>query len=588
MRFTGVSDEHESKMNRSCDRPPPNQAQVDLAQPSSHVRPSAEFDNSRLNKLRALVVSHRYEQVEVGWALKNLLLVICGLIVVRTSLEARPTPSSENAATTVVIHYGPNDSHSHSWVRENQKGVLGMSYFQHASGSYTDGHLLYRTIAPDGFNHIDTVTPGVALEKSVLLYDSLARPHIFVAISDDFDQVVAHYYQSDSGLWQSETIIHFFSEGGKFIYEMSADIGPDYSFHLLLLKSRSNVDSDDFWDAWLDSHLYYVTNASGSWQRELIRGYDMQYTYDFYCKSSCRQDIKVDQFGYVHVIYSQQINGIDDPSRLWYATNKSGTWQHEIALEYDYGSRDDAGWFPSLCLDNNDVPYIACDYIDRVYTHSAYLWKLLLIKRLGYYEWSSEVVTSQGDGYYGTDGRHFTGGLAHLVFDSDNAPHIVFSDIASRHESDGQQRVNVGNIRYAVREGAEWSIRTIYRQPTPDVFFDATEMFGLCLNLSRRTDTTRVIGIEIAITAPFQYTCRLVDLALPKRCCAGTTGNVNGSGITDLADLSALVSYLTGGGCVLPCNAAANIDGTGIVDSADLAALVSYLTSGGCVLPSCP
>ena len=35
-------------------------------------------------------------------------------------------------------------------------------------------------------------------------------------------------------------------------------------------------------------------------------------------------------------------------------------------------------------------------------------------------------------------------------------------------------------------------------------------------------------------------------------CCTGTTGNVNGTGIVDLADLSALVSYLTGGGYVLP------------------------------------
>jgi hypothetical protein len=35
-------------------------------------------------------------------------------------------------------------------------------------------------------------------------------------------------------------------------------------------------------------------------------------------------------------------------------------------------------------------------------------------------------------------------------------------------------------------------------------------------------------------------------------CCVGVTGNVNVVGIVDLADLSALVSYLTGGGYVLP------------------------------------
>ena len=71
-------------------------------------------------------------------------------------------------------------------------------------------------------------------------------------------------------------------------------------------------------------------------------------------------------------------------------------------------------------------------------------------------------------------------------------------------------------------------------------------------------------------------------------CCIGTTGNVNMTGIVDLGDLSALVSYLTGGGYVLPCTPEANVNNTGIVDLGDLSALVSYLTGGGYVLPTCP
>jgi hypothetical protein len=71
-------------------------------------------------------------------------------------------------------------------------------------------------------------------------------------------------------------------------------------------------------------------------------------------------------------------------------------------------------------------------------------------------------------------------------------------------------------------------------------------------------------------------------------CCVGTTGNVNMVGIVDLADLSALVSYLTGGGYVLTCIPEANVNNVGIVDLADLSALVSYLTGGGYVLPTCP
>jgi len=71
-------------------------------------------------------------------------------------------------------------------------------------------------------------------------------------------------------------------------------------------------------------------------------------------------------------------------------------------------------------------------------------------------------------------------------------------------------------------------------------------------------------------------------------CCVGKRGNVNVTGIVDLGDLSALVSYLTGGAYVLPCPEAANVNGAGIVDLSDLSALVSYLTGGGYVLPNCP
>jgi hypothetical protein len=39
---------------------------------------------------------------------------------------------------------------------------------------------------------------------------------------------------------------------------------------------------------------------------------------------------------------------------------------------------------------------------------------------------------------------------------------------------------------------------------------------------------------------------------------------------------------------VLPCNKEANVNALGIVDLADLSALVSYLTGGGYTLPACP
>ena len=414
----------------------------------------------------------------------------------------------------IVIHYGLNDSHSRSWAQVNKMGCVGITLFESSRNNDFQGNLIYKSIKPDGSGNTELITTGRHLEKSVLLFDEKDTPHIFVASSTDQDQIIVEYFKNSNGQWHNDTIIHFYNTGGKFIYELSADTGPDYSFHLLILKTRSNIDSDDFWFAWLDSYLYHLTNESGSWQRELIHNYDMAFTYDTYIKTSSRQDIIIDKDGYVHVTFSEQINEIDNPSRLLYATNKSGVWKIETALNYDFGIRDDAGWFPSLCLDNNDIPYISCMYVKRVYTYSAQYCKLFLLKRLGYQNWQTEIIAEHDDGYYGHDGRNYTGGLTHLVFDKSNKSHIIFSDIASTHYPPPfNQCVHVGNIRYAVNKGGGWNFTTIYRQPLPISFFNATEMYGMCLLISDEINSLSIIGQELIITRENEYTCRLLTFA---------------------------------------------------------------------------
>jgi hypothetical protein len=71
-------------------------------------------------------------------------------------------------------------------------------------------------------------------------------------------------------------------------------------------------------------------------------------------------------------------------------------------------------------------------------------------------------------------------------------------------------------------------------------------------------------------------------------CCVGMRGNVDGHGIVELADLSALISYLTGGGYVPPCMDLANVNGAGITDLADLSMLIAYLTGLPVTLVPCP
>ena len=62
----------------------------------------------------------------------------------------------------------------------------------------------------------------------------------------------------------------------------------------------------------------------------------------------------------------------------------------------------------------------------RVPTLSASSCKLHFLQRADDGQWSSEIVADRDDGYYGADGRRYTGALCHLVFDSHDVPHVAF------------------------------------------------------------------------------------------------------------------------------------------------------------------
>jgi hypothetical protein len=273
----------------------------------------------------------------------------------------------------------------------------------------------------------------------------------------------------------------------------------------------------NYQNAFLDAHLYHATNSSGSWQQELIHHYDMVYTWDMYIKILSRQDMQVDASGVVHVVFGEQIdaNSNHSSSRLCYATNPSGAWVVETASNYAAGSVDDGGWFPSLCLDRAGTPHVSCMYVQRCPTFSAISTHLLFLKRIGTGNWSVDTVAESDDGYYGSDGRNYTGALSHLVFDEQDRPHIVFSDVASFHEEINNHVTNVlitGNVRHAVLRSGSWNLTTVYRQPAPSGFFHAVEMHGLCLLMPPASATVHVVGQELTITSMNTYTCGTIHL----------------------------------------------------------------------------
>lgn len=71
-------------------------------------------------------------------------------------------------------------------------------------------------------------------------------------------------------------------------------------------------------------------------------------------------------------------------------------------------------------------------------------------------------------------------------------------------------------------------------------------------------------------------------------CCVGTTGNVDGVGNVDIADLTFLVDVLFISNPVPPCEDEANVDAVGNIDIADLTYLVDVLFINNPPLPPCP
>jgi len=409
----------------------------------------------------------------------------------------------------VPIYYGLNESHSNDWAQIARDGTIGIVYFEHDNSDHDTGNLTYKTIV-NGVSKQEIIVSGNHLENSVLLFDTDSNPHIFLAESENSSQKITHYQQNVNGDWFSDEIINFQMTPGKFIYEISADIGDDGSFHLVVLKTRSNPDSNDYFYAYLDARLFYITNESGSWTKEMIKNYPTVFTMDEYSKMMNRQDIEVDSDGKVHIIFGNQLNPTDWSNaneRLDYMTNKEGEWKSETAVEIKNYSRYSSGWYSSLCLDNENNPHISCATINRVQTGSAMNSKLVFASRKNG-KWESEIIATNDDGYYGGDGRDYTGGLTHLVFDKNNIPHIIFSDIASSHNKGNY--FNLGNIRYANKPADSWQIQKIYQSPLPGGRYNATEIYDICLLISDDTSEIHVIGQKLKIENEDNYSCTLL------------------------------------------------------------------------------
>jgi hypothetical protein len=401
----------------------------------------------------------------------------------------------------------PNESHGDTWGQYAADGTMGMVYREstaatpsaRAAENYS-GKLVYKTIKPDGTIQDEVVTTDGGAEMSALVYDSQLQPHVFTTWSTDSDQYVRHYSRSGNNQWTSRDLFNFAGADGKYLYEITALVDADDSLHLLVLIIPNNPKTrSTYYVAHIDSRLYYLTNKNGSWQKELVDRFDTLYIQDEYSKALKRQDMAIDGRGAIHIAYGA-LRGPSNNSRPNPSEMRYACNESgEWKTEVASEPWDvscECGWNPSIAVDNENVPHIAFTLIDRVPTLSAANAEMRYSSRTPGGTWQEESIADTANDYHGNDGGHFTGAIPHLVFDSGNTPHLIYADIASSHYGTMGNTFNVGQIRYARHNGTTWERKIFYRQESPTSYRNVNEILGMCMAISPDGSKISIIAQE--------------------------------------------------------------------------------------------
>ncbi|HEX4608480.1 MAG TPA: hypothetical protein VH092_09765, partial [Urbifossiella sp.] len=153
-------------------------------------------------------------------------------------------------------------------------------------------------------------------------------------------------------------------------------------------------------------------------------------------------------------------------SELRYATNASGSWQNQLVLAPADGTGD-AGLGASIAVSPTGQVAIASYYVDRYDTGSPETSKLVYSTLNANGTWTHQDVATSPDGYVAGDGPKFTGFSPQLFFDAAGRPNIVFSDEAGQHLPVTYANEVSGQIRLATLSGGKWQLQTVFHQTNP-------------------------------------------------------------------------------------------------------------------------
>lgn len=307
------------------------------------------------------------------------------------------------------------------------------------------GQLVYADLDSGGV----TVLADPATSRPGLLFDDTCAPLVLVT---EGATVVEHWREGQT--WSARTALDGATMGVNGSLTLTAiDPAHDGSLHLLALAPTG--------DGLALLHASRSAAAGSDWSAELLDPPDASRVWDY----------AVDGQGGLHAVFERSDFPCDpcDVALRHAVLQGGGGWQESMVEEGMWGPpHDEMSVDASLTIDGQDRPVIAASFRTRAVTGSLQS-QALRVYALRDGEFCAEQPLTESDGYAGSDGTDFTGALPTVAVDADGRLHVLFTDVAAWHGSNGWSNTITGQLRYALRAGTGWQSATIRSQDGPTV-----------------------------------------------------------------------------------------------------------------------
>jgi len=282
-----------------------------------------------------------------------------------------------------------------------------------------------------------------------LLFDSGCVPHV---VASTFDDTLVDYTREDDGTWIPTIVAADAALGGApdWVNFQHADLSADGSMRIL----------GTGWIAGGETPFVASRGPGGAWA---ITAYPKHPVAEQVLAWAPAND------GSIHAIFEKPETYPCDPcdkNLYWGRVSPGGVWEEAQVSGTVWGKPDDRFTNqPDIAVTAAGDPVIVGRWQRRAVTGSLKESELRVYAPATEGEWCYETVVTTPDGYAGGDGKKYTGEMPQVTVDGQGRVHVAFHDLTEWHDSNKWANGVQGQLRYAVHDGKDWTVTTIFEQP---------------------------------------------------------------------------------------------------------------------------